>query len=283
MNILTKMRELPDLTNNEKTLANYIIANPKNTLQAKPKELAQAAFVSVATIYRLINKLGLNGIGELKIELASILSETSETTEIDYDYPILESDTPFQIMTNLRQIYQSTIDETINYSDPAELVKIGAKLTQAEVIDVYAASANLFFAQNFKFQMQEIGVLINVPEEDYIQRLSAANSNQDHVAIVVSYGGRSRTITEVAKILHDNNVDIILITSMQDNPLIQYATHKIYMASVENHYNKVSSFSTRMTLLSIFDTLYSIIFNANYEENLNYKIKNYQKINKELR
>lgn len=68
MNILIKIRELTNLTNSEKELANYILVNPKKTLQFKPKELAAAAFVSAATIYRLINKLGLNGIGELKLK-----------------------------------------------------------------------------------------------------------------------------------------------------------------------------------------------------------------------
>lgn len=153
MNILIKIRELTNLTNSEKELANYVLVNPKKTLQFKPKELAAAAFVSAATIYRLINKLGLKGIGELKIEIASSLRETNEEKDLNYDYPILESDTPYQIMTNLHQIYKGTIDETLNNADPEELVKIGEKLIQAKTIDVYAASANLFFAQNFKFQM----------------------------------------------------------------------------------------------------------------------------------
>lgn len=286
MNILIKIRELTNLTNSEKELANYILANPRKTLQFKPKELAAAAFVSAATIYRLINKLGLNGIGELKIEIATSLREaTAEATaekEINYDYPILESDTPYQIMTNLQQIYKGTIDETLNIADPEELVRIGEKLTKAKTIDVYAASANLFFAQNFKFQMQEIGVLVNVPEEDYIQSLSAANSDENHIAIVVSYGGRSRTLQRVVKILSENDVEIILITSMQANPLVEFATHKIYMASAENHYNKVSSFSTRQSLLSIFDTLYSVYFNHDYDKNIQYKTTNYQKMNSEL-
>lgn len=282
MNILFKIRELKNLTTSEKELADYILANPKKTLQFKPKELAATAFVSTATIYRLINKLGINGIGELKIEIASSLRETTEEKEINYDYPILESDTPYQIMTNLRQIYKSTIDETLSIADPEELVAIGEKLINAQVIDVYAASANLFFAQNFRFQMQEIGILVNVPEEDYIQRLSAANSNKNHVSIVISYGGRSETLQKVVKILSENNTPIILITSMQENALAEFATHKIYMASAENHYNKVSSFSTRQSLLSILDTIYSIIFNYNYDKNIHYKTTNYQKMNNDL-
>ncbi|MBF2481267.1 MurR/RpiR family transcriptional regulator [Listeria seeligeri] len=282
MNILIKIRELANLTNSEKELADYILANPRKTLQSRPKELATAAFVSTATIYRLINKLGLNGVGELKIEIASSLRETTEEKEINYDYPILESDTPYQIMTNLNQIYKGTLDETLSNADPEELVRIGEKLINAKIIDVYAASANLFFAQNFRFQMQEIGILINVPEEDYIQRLSAANSDKNHVALVISYGGRSETLQKAVKILSESNTPIILITSMQKNALAEFATHKIYMASAENHYNKVSSFSTRQSLLSILDTIYSIIFNYNYDKNIHYKTNNYQKMNNDL-
>ncbi|MBF2346980.1 MurR/RpiR family transcriptional regulator [Listeria seeligeri] len=282
MNILIKIRELANLTNSEKELADYILANPRKTLQSRPKELATAAFVSTATIYRLINKLGLNGVGELKIEIASSLRETTEEKEINYDYPILESDTPYQIMTNLNQIYKGTLDETLSNADPEELVRIGEKLINAKIIDVYAASANLFFAQNFRFQMQEIGILINVPEEDYIQRLSAANSDKNHVALVISYGGRSETLQKAVKILSESNTPIILITSMQENALAEFATHKIYMASAENHYNKVSSFSTRQSLLSILDTIYSIIFNYNYDKNIHYKTNNYKKMNNDL-
>lgn len=282
MNILTKMSELENLTNNEAVLVKYILSNPKEIIIKKPSEIATAAFVSVATIYRLINKLGLSGIGELKIELASTFRTLEDEIEVNHNYPILESDTPFQIMQNLSKIYNATIDETVAFFDPEELVQVGKKLLAAKVIDVYTASANLFFAQNFKFQMQEIGVLVNVPEEDYVQRLSAANSDKEHVAIVVSYGGRGQTTKEVVKILKDNEVDIILITSLQENPLLEYATHKLYLASAENHYNKISSFSTRLSLLSVFDLLYSIYFNYDYEKNLQYKISNYQKMNKSL-
>ena len=283
MNVLTKISQLKDLTNNERALVDFIMANPEKIINYRPNEIAAESFVSVATIYRLVNKLGLSGLGELKIELISTLKMNNENADIDFDYPILESDTPFQMMQNLGKIYKSTVDETISYVDPEVLVEVGKELHKAKMIDVYTASANLFFAKNFKFQMQEIGVMINVPEEDYIQNLSAANSDQDHIAIIVSFGGRGQVISAITKILYENNVDIVLITSTLDNPLNKYAKHKIYFASAEDHYNKISSFSTRLSLLYIFDTLYSVYFNKDYERNIKYKLENYKKINKELK
>lgn len=86
----------------------------------------------------------------------------------------------------------------------------------------------------------------------------------------------------VCQILSDNHSPIVLITSTQKNPLTRFALHKIYMSSYENHYQKISSFSTRMTLLYILDTLYSIYFRLQYDELLNRKLTTYEKIHRRL-
>ena len=155
-------------------------------------------------------------------------------------------------------------------------------MNQAKVLDVYSSSANLHLAKNFKFQMQEIGCLINVPDEDYVQRLSAANSDENHLAIVISYGGRGQTTIEVMKILEENKTPILLITSSQNNPFLEKAREVLYLSSNENHYNKISSFSTRFSILMVLDVLYANYFNQNSLANKEYKLANYQKMNRDL-
>ena len=193
----------------------------------------------------------------------------------DINFPILPSDTQYDVMIKLRDIYQKTIEDTLDLSNPDPLVSLSELMEKSEFIDIYTSSTNIFFAENFKFQMQEIKKNVKVPKEEYIQRVTAANSSEKDLAIVMSFGGRGLSFDNICKILKKNNVTILLITSANDNPLIQYADYKIYMSSYENHYNKISSFSTRMTILYILDTLYSVYFNRNYEENLKTKIKSY--------
>lgn len=283
MNIVTRISELKDLTSNEQILVDYLLTETEKVVNLRSNELATELFISVATIYRLINKLGLSGFGDLKIQLISSLRERNEKKEINYDYPIIETDTPYDVTQNIKGIYTNTIDEMIHYFDHQSCIDIVERLKRADVIDVYASSANVYFAENFQFQMQEIGILVNVPLEGYVQELSAANSDQSHVAIVISYGGRGKATKDVVRILNENKIDIILITSLQDNPLTEFAQYKLYLASAENHYHKISSFSTRLSLLYIFDVLYSIYFNQDYEKNLAFKLRNYQKMNKELK
>lgn len=276
MNIFNKIDILDNLTNTESILIEYIKKNPEEFISLKPKEISNKTFVSVPTIYRLINKLGLKGINELKVEIKSSLKELQDNKVSNIDFPILPSDTQYEIMLKLKEVYEKTIEDTLDLADPDTLVTVSQLMDSAKSIDVYTSSANIFFAENFKFQMQELKKNVNVPKEEYIQRLTAANSSEKDLAIIISFGGRGLSFNNICKLLKKNNVPILLITSTNENPLVKYSDYKIYMSSYENHYNKISSFSTRMTLLYILDTLYSVYFNRNYEENLKTKIESYE-------
>lgn len=280
MTVLADLSKLTDLTPNEKELVSYIKKNPKEVLSMSSKELAEASFVSVATLYRLLSKLNLTSFSDLKVSLATNVRD--DLMPVDPDYPIQETDTTHTSIQKMKSLYQQTLDDTFVLFDEKTMENSIALMNQAKVIDVYSSSANLHLAKNFKFQMQEIGCLINVPDEDYVQRLSAANSDENHLAIVISYGGRGQTTIEVMKILEENKTPILLITSFQNNPFLEKATEVLYLSSNENHYNKISSFSTRLSILMVLDVLYANYFNQNSLTNKEYKLANYQKMNRDL-
>lgn len=221
MTVLADLSKLTDLTPNEKELVSYIKKNPKEVLSMSSKELAEASFVSVATLYRLLSKLNLTSFSDLKVSLATNVRD--DLMPVDPDYPIQETDTTHTSIQKMKSLYQQTLDDTFVLFDEKTMENSIALMNQAKVIDVYSSSANLHLAKNFKFQMQEIGCLINVPDEDYVQRLSAANSDENHLAIVISYGGRGQTTIEVMKILEENKTPILLITSSQNNPFLEKA------------------------------------------------------------
>ena len=141
-------------------------------------------------------------------------------------------------------------------------------MKKAKQIDVYTSAGNIFFAENFKFQMQEIGITINVPEEEYNQRLVASCSDENHLAIVISFGGRGLLVNKIIKTLKGNKTPILLISSTEDSPIKEYADYQLYLCSNENHYNKISSFSTRLSLLYILDILFACYFKTDYAKNL---------------
>ena len=280
MTVLADLSKLTDLAPNEQELVSYIKKNPKEVLSMSSKELTESSFVSVATLYWLLGKLNLTSFSDLKVSLATNVRD--DLMPVDPDYPIQETDTTHTSIQKMKSLYQQTLDDTFVLFDEKTMENSIALMNQAKVIDVYSSSANLHLAKNFKFQMQEIGCLINVPDEDYVQRLSAANSGENHLAIVISYGGRGQTTIEVMKILEENKTPILLITSSQNNPFLEKAREVLYLSSNENHYNKISSFSTRFSILMVLDILYANYFNQNSLANKEYKLANYQKMNRDL-
>lgn len=279
MNIFSKMDELIDLTNNEKILVDFIKNKRFDFINLEIEDICSQCFVSKSTIYRLCKKLDLNGISQLKVAVSAGLKDYVQDN-VDYDFPIKYNQTQNEVLDSLKTIYSSTVNSTYNLIDLHELNVIVSQLKKAKAIDIYTSAGNLFFAENFKFQMAEIGVNINVPKEEYLQHLTASTSDETHTAIVISFGGRGRCTSSITGLLKETKTPIILITSTEDNPLKKHAKYILYMSSFENHFNKISSFSTRLSLLYILDVIYACYFKLDYNKNLKYKTDAYKRMSK---
>ena len=66
MNILVQIKQLTNLTENEKILVEFILNHHERFLKMSAKQISQEIFVSNSTIYRLCQKLNLAGLSELK-------------------------------------------------------------------------------------------------------------------------------------------------------------------------------------------------------------------------
>lgn len=277
MNIFSQLEQINDFTDNEKLVVQYMKTNPEDFVKSSAKEISQKCFVSLSTIYRLCDKLGFSGLSELKVQLSRSLHEyLQKQDDFDYDYPIKQNQTQYQIIHQLQKVYDQTIISTIQLIDIDQLRLIVHHMKKSKSIDVYASAGNIYFAQNFKFQMQEIGITIHVPEEEYFQRLCAASSDENHLAIIISFGGRGLLVEHIIQSLKRKKTPIVLICGARQNQYEKYADYKLYMNPYENHYHKISSFSTRLTLLYILDCIYTCYFELDYEENIKKKLNYYE-------
>lgn len=283
MNIFSKLDKLTDLTQNEKTLVCYMQDNSEDFIRMSASEISKACFVSTSSIYRLCKKIGLAGLAELKVQVSLSINEyLKEQNSLNFDYPFKQNETQNQVILKMKELYEQTIHSSLNLIDLNTLKLVASILKKAIYIDFYTSAGNIFFAENFKFQMQEIGTFINVPIEEYHQLLTASTSDEKHVAIIVSFEGRGLIIENLANILNKNNTPIILISSTNENPITKYADYHLYLSSNENHFNKISSFSTRLSLLYLLDCIYTCYFKFDYEKNVNYKLSTYKKLSSKI-
>lgn len=277
MNIFSKLEQVVDLTDNEKILVQYMRDYSDEFIQMSAEDISKKCYISISTIYRLCRKLDVSGLSELKVHIsASIENHLKEEKHFNYNYPFKQNETQYQITHKLKDVYEQTLTSTINLLDLEQLRLIALKIKKAKYIDIYTSAGNVYFAENFKFQMQEIGKRVEVPLEEYQQRLAATISDQTHIALVISFGGRGSSIGAITKLLKQNKTPMVLICSTLDNPLKPYADYILYMSSYEDHYNKISSFATRLSLLYILDSIYTCYFKLDYDKNVENKLRYYE-------
>ena len=281
MNIFNQIKQEKYFSNNEQVIADYILKSPEDFIQMSSQQISKSCAVSPATIYRLCTKLNLSGLSELKVKIsAGLTNYYQENNDFDFNYPVKQYQTHHEIMMNLQEDYQQTITSTINLVDLNNLQKIVFAMQKAHKIKVYTSAGNIYFAENFKFQLAEIGCDIDVPIEEYCQKLAAVNSSANDLAIVISFGGRGTFYRTIMEILSTKKTPILLISSPQDMAMKSLAKYHLTMPMTENHYQKISSYSTRLSLLYLLDLIYTCYFNLDYQKNLDTKLTYYQQMNR---
>lgn len=275
MNIFSKLKYLTGVTNNEKIIVEYILRNPEHFIQQSATQISKECYVSKSSMYRLCSKLELSGLSELKVQVSSSLDAyLKEDRNFDFNFPVKENE--LHATRQLKENYIQTITTTFNLLDLEQLKAVAKVMKNARSITIYTSAGNVFFGENFKFQMKEIGVTVSVPIEEYQQRLFASTSNNQDVSIIISFEGRGSLVAPIIKILKKTKSPIVCITSAKNDTLKKDADYVLYLNANENHYRKVSSFSTRCSLLYVLDCLYACYFDLEYQNNMKKKLLYYQ-------
>lgn len=269
MNLLTRLRLADDLTDAERALADVLLANPERCLSEGAKQLARRALVSQATVYRLCEKLGCSGLADLKVRLASSLDAyRHENAGIDVNFPVRAGQGGREVVDALAADLAQTLAATANVLDPAALDAAAALVRDAAQVDVLATAGNVAFAQNFRFQMAEVGRAVSAPVDEYEQRLVVAAVDATHAVVLVSFGGRGFLARPAARSLSERGVPLVLVASAETTPLDEYATVKLALSPQEDHAEKVSPFATGLSLLFVLDALFARVFVEDYDANL---------------
>lgn len=278
MNIYSKINQFSHFTQTEKTFVEYIQNHPEEIISLSIKQLAKKSFVSVSTIYRVIEKLELNGLSDLKIQLSQHLeSYKKEKTETDYNYPFPPHSTHHQIMTQMTTLYNQTVKSTYNLIDLDTFLKIIQVLKKAKTIAIFPSIGNYFMAESFQQNMMEIGVKVEVVSQAFYQHWFTVNAKSGDVVIIISYANRTKhpSLKDTILELNKKGVKTIVISSTKAKELTEVADYHLYFCSYENSEEKIASFSSRISLQYLLDCIYAAYFNTDYNTHITHKIENY--------
>lgn len=271
MNIENMIKCCDNLTPTENQLAQYILQNKHQIHKLSIQDLAEKTFVSKSAIHRFCKKIELDGFNELKVKLAQDnAGEFKIENQIDVNFPFNSQDSEVVIAQKLLTLYETSIRDTYNSIDKEELNKAVELLHKAEIIDIYAHAHNINIAENFQDKMRGIGRIVNCPKSFYEQRCVAAASKSNHVALILSYSGKATFLPHIVQILHRKEVKMVLVGKVGSDIEQNYIKNYLYISDKENLRNRISQFSSHISMQYMLDTIFSCIFRIDYKKNVNY-------------
>ena len=109
-------------------------------------DISKNSYVSVSTIYRIIDKLELSGLQAFKSHIHFDRERyQKELISVDYNYPFRINNTNHEIMTKMLNLYDQTLHSTLNLVNLDEFGKIVQKMVSAKLYSVPKKDDQIIF------------------------------------------------------------------------------------------------------------------------------------------
>lgn len=273
MLLTEKLEHLP-FSNSEQVIVEYILQKKWDIKDQTTAHIAAETFSSKSTLVRMAQRLGFKGWQDFKTAFLDEIHYLQKSqSSIDANLPFQATDSLPQIAHQLATLKQEVIEDTQSLLDFAVLKSAIDLLADAQTIHVFATSNNNLLPLTFQQKMSRIKRDVRVHSLEGEQYFDAYQAQPNSCALLISYSGETTSLLRVTQILHQHQIPIILLTSIGESTISQYATHRLSISTKEKLYSKIATFATDESVLYLLDLLYSGIFALSYEDNLTFKIK----------
>ena len=281
--IIQKIEEMINKYSDTRYSVGKFLLDNKNELDKySMQEIAESTFTSRSTLVRVAKLLGFTGwnefMGAYKEELHFL---DTHKNDIDVNVPFISTDNYIQIAGQVNAVKRESCMETLDFLDKKVVEKSMEIIKNSKRICLFAISVNTFLGQLFQHKMLQIGRNIEIINQSEM-KYQAYSLGEGDCAIIISYSGNdeNRLPTSLMKVLKENRVSTIAITSIGDNLLRNESDCVFTIASREKIYSKIASFASESSILFILDIIYSCYFLLEYDKNMEHKLELSKKIEK---
>lgn len=275
--LLTKLSDHSNFSERETFVAEYVLEHRNSVCNMTIQELAKVTYSSPSTIMRLCKKVSTKGFSDFKIQLSRELADNeSFPTKSNYNFPFQKGDSYETVIDNIFYVYKNSISEVRSEFNVKQLYKIIETIHTAKYLDIYGQGSSQASAFEFKSKMIRLGTPTHL-ESCYTEQLhQAVNSNNSHVAIVISHSGENPETLKIAHALKKSDTPIISITKDKNTMLAKISDYSIYTGINEAKLlkSKMETFSSSIAVQYILDCLYSFIYLRQFDQNLKTTKKN---------
>lgn len=224
-------------------------------------------------------KIGYKGWSEFKkdfVEENRYLS--SHFQNIDANMPFNKNDNMMNISYKIANLQKETIDDTLSLIQHDSLQKALQIIKHSTSIAAFGSGMTYMACQEFVYAMKKIEKCIEYIPYNTEQVFWSRHMMKNSCAIVISYTGETNHNIKICQYLKKNHIPIISLTSKGDNSVKKYSDASLELCSRESVHSKISTFSSRQSIHTLLEIIYSCIFAMDFDKNY----QNIIEINKEV-
>ena len=233
-----------DLSQTEKVILEYVLDHLSHVPKMSIRDLASQCFVSTATVFRFVKKLGFTGYSEM----IEALEETDEQASKIYVPKELDD-------LEYRENYMKNIIESVQVMKEEQCDMFCHILGRYPRIFLLADGLSTEIA-NYAYQILTIcGFLVEFPKEDYEVRAVGRRMKRDDVILAFSYSGdNEKVLRSLNDIFTVATPTIISFTKADHNELQSMSDLNFYFFSDVLTVDEMD-LTSRCGMLAIFEAL----------------------------
>ena len=267
--------DLQHLSPAERKIGEYIILHPESIPNMTTKELSQKAEVSEASVVRFCKSIGIGSFKSFKLALVKDLTLTEMNLT---DFSILQKkDSPYDSFQKVIQVNKMAIEACPNSMDRNELLEAVQRLKKARKIVFFGVGGSATAALDAHYKFTRLGYETIASLDFHYMLTVIPYLNKNDVFVAISTSGKTKDVLELAQFAQKKEATVIAITNLDKSPLHKTADIRLCTPNVEQDF-RIGSIASRMTQLTVIDTLYLSLFQQIGEKVL----KQYQEARSEM-
>ncbi|WP_461239772.1 MurR/RpiR family transcriptional regulator [Paucilactobacillus sp. N302-9] len=239
-----------DLGSSSRKVADFLINNLEDCHDLSIQEFAQASVSSVSTVSRFAKKLGYSNYPEFQLAIGQ---QIAQPAIISAD--INSEDPNILVAQKVFSSNSSSLNKTLDLLSEASLNKAVSLIENCHSLSFFGLGASDVVALDayHKFLRTQVNAVFNT--DYHMALMQAAKMDDQDCAIVISHSGRNLDTLKMAKILKNNHVPMVVITSFSSSELAKLGDVTFYSVSDDSKYRS-QALSSLISQMSIVDCLY---------------------------
>ncbi|MGY0156803.1 MurR/RpiR family transcriptional regulator [Edwardsiella tarda] len=266
MSSLVRIKQLyHSLAQNERKLADFILASPERLVKQSSQELANTLGVSQSSVVKFAQKLGFRGFPALKQDIAAyLMRHQTPNGETPIHHGILRHDSLKLVGEKLMAEKIAALQATMTINHEEQLQQALNMLLNARRIIIAGLGSSGLVAKDFANKLMQIGMAAYAESDAHVQIACAHAMQPQDVLMAISYSGERKEVNTAAAMARRCGAQVLALTGFPPNSLQELADLTLYTVT-DDHAIQTMAISSRVAQGALTDLLYMGLVQQNAE------------------